>query len=88
MYIDEIISFIKFRFNYLNFLGYIYEVMFLNLNLLGILYIDYVCIQVIQFRVWDNLRVNFNIIWQVYKNGFGNINGNYWLGNFSFYIVM
>lgn len=41
MYIDEIISFIKFRFNHLNLLGHIHEAMSLNSNLSGILHIMY-----------------------------------------------
>lgn len=85
MYIDEIISFIKFRFNHLNLLGHIHEAMSLTSNLSGILHIDYV--QVIQSRARDNPRVDFNTTWQAYKDGFGNINGNHWLGNLSTYIV-
>lgn len=83
--IDEIISFIKFRFNHLNLLGHIHEAMSLTSNLSGILHIDYV--QVIQSRARDNPRVDFNTTWQAYKDGFGNINGNHWLGNLSTYIV-
>ncbi|XP_062575185.1 angiopoietin-related protein 7-like [Saccostrea cucullata] len=36
---------------------------------------------VIQHRKRDNPRVNFNTTWDDYKRGFGDVNGNYWLGN-------
>ncbi|XP_061165575.1 angiopoietin-related protein 7-like [Saccostrea echinata] len=36
---------------------------------------------VIQHRNRDNPRVNFNTTWDEYKRGFGDVNGNYWLGN-------
>ncbi|XP_062595346.1 angiopoietin-related protein 6-like [Saccostrea cucullata] len=36
---------------------------------------------VIQHRNRDNPRVNFNTTWDEYKRGFGDVNGNYWIGN-------
>lgn len=76
---------LDFKIILLNLLGHIHEAMSLNSNLSGILHIDYV--QVIQSRARDNPRVDFNTTWQAYKDGFGNINGNHWLGNLSSYIV-
>lgn len=37
-------------------------------------------LQVIQFRSRENARVNFNTTWDAYKNGFGDVHQNYWLG--------
>ncbi|XP_061165636.1 microfibril-associated glycoprotein 4-like [Saccostrea echinata] len=36
---------------------------------------------VIQNRHRENPRVNFNTTWDKYKSGFGDVRGNYWLGN-------
>ncbi|XP_062604271.1 angiopoietin-related protein 6-like isoform X2 [Saccostrea cucullata] len=37
--------------------------------------------QVIQRRNREMSRVNFNTTWNEYKQGFGDVLGNYWLGN-------
>lgn len=37
-------------------------------------------LQVIQNRYRHNARVNFNTTWEAYKNGFGDVYQNYWLG--------
>lgn len=80
-------SALNLKFNHLNLLGHIHKALSLNVTskLSGILHIDYV--QVIQSRARDNPSVDFNTTWQAYKDGFGDINGNYWLGNLSTYIV-
>lgn len=42
--------------------------------------ITFIYLQVIQYRSRENTRVNFNTTWDVYKNGFGDVHQNYWLG--------
>lgn len=36
---------------------------------------------VIQYRSRNNTRLNFNTTWNEYRDGFGNVHENFWLGN-------
>lgn len=65
-------------------LQYDQQILFRNNHLLkklrGQIFITFIYLQVIQYRSRENARVNFNTTWDAYKNGFGDVHQNYWLG--------